>query len=643
MCALSPGSLLQQAFHISIRLQPYDFTPPIYSERVMEDHIFGTFSTDALKVTHERAAALGLQHRVRTIPLDPLPYEPFTLMVSSGSNFAPQEVLLCYTTDGTPPLLTSSQLPFTLLQRVWNTISWSYVTEWQVTVPGFADGTPFRYRIAGREVGGEWQWAEWPHPQRVVEKAFMQGEAAALMSAPAEATDFTRLIDTLTPPQWAQEAVIYQIFIDRFARDDDERWQDSDPALPYGGTLRGVMRHLEHIATLGMTCIWLTPLFPSPTYHGYDATDYYEVEPRFGTKADLKELIERAHALGMRVILDFICNHVSTHHPRFLEAAANPDSATRDWFWFEEDGGLGYRAFFGVPTMPELNTDAAAVREYLLEAAEMWLREVDADGYRLDYAHGPSHAFWAAFWQRVKQTKADAWCFGEVVDTPESQRSYTGYLDGVLDFHLGEGLRHVFGYHSRDLLWLDHFMRDQEGYFPPPDQFTRPIFLDNHDMDRFTHIAIGNAEAALRLATLFLYTMPHPPILYYGTESGVGQRGGKATGGAEVAREPMGWDFSAAQQSLLAYFRTLGTLRQREAAMRPRQRDTLLLSADSGLWRLRRDDAELLLAINRAPIPTRLHHAALHGTFMDLLKDETVELNGTMELGGVAGRLLKAL
>jgi cyclomaltodextrinase len=605
----------------------------------VEEHIFGTFSTDALKMTHERASALGLQHRVRTIPHDPQPDEPFRLIVTSGANFAPQAVVVFYTTDGTLPTPESPHLPMVLTHRVWNTIGWGYVTEWQVEMPGLADGTVLRYRIAGREAGQAWQWAEWPHPQRIVEEALIRGEAA-LHTRPTHPTEFTRLIDRRTPPAWVEEAIIYQVFVDRFARGDDEPWQDLPLDAFHGGTLRGITRHLDHIAALGMTCIWLTPLFPTPNHHGYDATDYYDVEARFGTKADLKELVERAHALGMRVILDFICNHVSNRHPKFLEALTNPNSTTREWFFFE-DGGQAYRSFFGVATMPEFNTDTPAVRDYLFNAAEMWIREMDIDGYRLDYAHGPTHAFWAEFWQRVKQTKADAWCFGEVVDTPESQLSYVGYLDGVLDFHLGEGLRHVFGTHNRDLVWLDHFMHDHDGYFPPQEQFSRPIFLDNHDMDRFLHIAVGNAEAALRLAALFLYSLPHPPILYYGTEIGMEQRAGKAGLGPEVARGPMQWEFSAAQRQLMGYFQKLAEVRRREPAMRPTERETLTVTADSYLGWHRRGDSELLFALNRASTPTVLHHVALTGTFVDVMTDARLTLEGALELGAVQGRLLK--
>lgn len=611
----------------------------------MEDHIFGTFSNDQLKLLHERASALGLQHRVRTLPLDPAPGEPFVLIVTSGADFAAQEVVGCYTTDGQAPSLESAQVRFEPRRRVWNTIAWAYETEWQATMPALPEGTLLRYRIAGREAGGAWQWADWPHPQRIVEEALVHGEAAVLRASPGLGSDFARSIDSFAPPAWAQEAVIYQIFLDRFARHDGQPWATLPLDAFHGGTLQGVIERLDHIASLGATCLWLSPLFPSPTYHGYDATDYYAVEPRLGTKADLKELVEQAHARGIRVLLDFICNHLSDQHPHFEQALAEPEGEQARWFWLDAGHAPhGYRSFFGVRTMPEFNTDYPPVREYLIGAAQMWLREVGVDGFRLDYAHGPSHAFWAEFWRAVKEAKPDAWCFGEVVDTPESLRSYAGYLDGVLDFHLGEGLRHVFATRTKDLAWLDHFLRDHEAFFPPPERFSRPVFLDNHDMDRFLFRAAGDAEAALRLAALFLYSLPHPPLLYYGTENALVQRYGKADGyGLEVSREPMVWEFSEAQRRLVAYFQRLAALRHHEPAMRPTHRETLFVTADSYLARHERDGLGLLLALNRAPVSDTLRHSALRGSFQELLSERIVELDGALEIGPVQGCVLKAL
>ena len=130
-------------------------------------------------------------------------------------------------------------------------------------------------------------------------------------------------VDRERVPDWLRDAVIYQVFVDRFAR--PVACRSPSPSTPggfYGGTLRGVTERLDHLADLGATCIWLSPIFPSPSHHGYDATDYRSIEPRLGTEADLRELIEAAHARGLRILLDYVVNHVSSAHPAFRRRAA---------------------------------------------------------------------------------------------------------------------------------------------------------------------------------------------------------------------------------------------------------------------------------------------------------------------------------
>ncbi|MDQ4076738.1 MAG: alpha-amylase family glycosyl hydrolase [Chloroflexota bacterium] len=608
----------------------------------MEEHIFGTFSTDQLKFLHERTSALGVQHRVRTVPRDPSPGEAFTLMVTSGPDFPMQEMVAYYTTDGSEATEESDRLIFQPTRRYWSTAAWGYVTEWQVEMSGLPEGTLFRYRIGARSAAGTWHWADWPDPKRVVEEALVLDEAPPLQAEPGVGSTFARSIDHFAPPQWAQEAVVYQVFLDRFARENDEPWPAGISLLAiHGGTLRGTIQKLDHIARLGATCIWLSPLFPSPTHHGYDATDYYGVEPRLGSRADLKELVDRAHALDVRVMLDFVCNHVCDEHPFFQQALAEPTSELREWFGFDPGyAPHGYRTFFGVKSMPELNTDCPAVRDYLLDAATMWVREFDIDGFRLDYAHGPSHAFWAHFWRSLKQIKPDVWCFGEIVDTPDNQLSYLGYLDGVLDFQVEDMLRRVFAHGSRNLIQWDHFLRDHEAFFPPQSRFSRPAFLDNHDMDRFLFVAGGSVER-LRLASLVLYTLPNPPILYYGTEVALEQQYDKGEWGLEVSREPMRWELVERRADLVAFFQQLGALRQQEPAMRPTFRETLHVTEDQYLGRHVREESVLFLALNRAEEAATIHHPTLQGTFYDLLTATRVTLDGSVDLGALEGRLLK--
>lgn len=607
----------------------------------MEEHIFGTFSTDRLKALHDRAEASGVQHRARRQPRDPAPGEAVTLYATTGLDEPVAEVRAFFTTDGRAPDESSASCPFEPVGRRWHTLAWRYVTAWQATLPGQPDGTLLRYIVGARTRDG-WRWADWPHPQAVVEEALVAGEGTQAAAASRSPSRFALSIDRFAPPAWAQEAVVYQIFLDRFARDDDAPWPQVDSLFDvHGGTLRGATAKLDHVRSLGATCVWLSPLFPSPTHHGYDATDFYAVEPRLGTTDDLRRFVREAHVRGIRVLLDFVPNHVSDQHPRFRAARADPRSPDRAWFRFDPSQPIGYRAFFGVPSMPELDTDHPAARDYLLGAAEQWLRDFDVDGFRLDYAHGPSHDFWAHFWRAVKRLKPDAWCFGEIVDTPDAQRAYEGLLDGVLDFHVGDALRRVFAHGTSDLRWLATFLRDHEAFFPPPARLSRPVFLDNHDMDRFL-FAAGGEVARLRLAALVLYTLPHPPLLYYGTEVALPQRLGQGEGwGLEVSREPMDWARIDSEAELLRFFQRLGVLRRRAPAMRPQRRTPLVATADQWLVRLARDDHALLLALNRADAPTVLHHNALRGTFHDLLTDETLTLDGTLALDATAGRLLE--
>ena len=222
--------------------------------------------------------------------------------------------------------------------------------------------------------------------------------------------------------------------VDRFAPAPDRWLEPAEMETFVGGNLRGVIDHLDYVASLGVTAIWLTPIFKVGSYHGYDTIDYKEIDPRFGTKADLAELVQAAHGRGLRVILDFVANHSSHQFEFFQQALADPASAHRELYDFDPAYQHGYRSFFTDATMPQFNHDHPEARAYLLDAARYWLREFGVDGYRLDYAAGPSHDFWSAFGAACKEVNPDCWTFGEVTLGSEALRTYTGRLDGCLDF-----------------------------------------------------------------------------------------------------------------------------------------------------------------------------------------------------------------
>ncbi|MER3485524.1 MAG: alpha-amylase, partial [Chloroflexota bacterium] len=360
------------------------------------------------------------------------------------------------------------------------------------------------------------------------------------------------------------------------------------------GSLGGITESLPYLADLGVTCLWLSPIFPSPSHHGYDATDYFSVEPRLGTLEDLRALCVAAHDRGIRILLDFVANR----HPAFRHAIANPDAPERDWFTFTS-WPTSYRTFFGVSTMPRLNTDHPQVRAYLIDAAQYWLL-LGIDGFRLDYANGPSHAFWTAFRASTQTVSSDAALIGEVVETAELQRSYLGRLDGTLDFLLLQQFRAFFAFDAITASMFDTFLRRHLGYFPAT--FILPSFLDNHDMNRFLWIAQGD-KRRLKLAALCQFTLPHPPIVYYGTEVGLSQRRDlthpDGSRRLEESRLPMLWG-EEQDRDLLAYYRSLIAARRARPSLWRGKRTTLLCD-DEGLLavKITQGDDLAIVALNR--------------------------------------------
>jgi len=424
------------------------------------------------------------------------------------------------------------------------------------------------------------------------------------------------VVDEWTIPHWLRTAVIYQIFVDRFAPDPDRSFADeSDLSRFFGGTLRGIASRLEYLRELGVTCLWLTPIFPAPSHHGYDPTDHYSIEPRLGSEADFRALIEAAHRHGLRIMLDFVANHVSRRHPAFVAAQRDPASPQRDWFFFRRYPDE-YESFYDVPDQPIVNSDHPAVREYLIDAARHWLSR-GVDGFRLDHAHGATHAFWSAFRAATRAVKADAAIVGEITDTPERMLSFAGRMDGVLDFHVLELLRGFFAFQSIPASQFDRALRRHYAYFA--DALALPTFLDNHDMNRFLW-SVGGDARRLKLAALCQFTLPQPPIVYYGTEVGLSQR--QAVGRLEEARLPMRWGHEQ-DQAVLAFYRDAIALRRQTPDVWSLPRETVLVDDARGLYAYR--CGAYTVYLNNGAAPARLECRPAQ---LALVTDAAVTLRG---------------
>ena len=569
---------------------------------IMEDFVFGRLEADETTLAGERKRWSGVRHQYAIEPLDPAPHQPVEITVSVGRAVLVDRVTVYVSTDGRAPAgeRGAARRGFAIeLQRCetrWQPLYWDYVDIWRGTIPGQPEGTHVRYRIEGwhsREPSIS-HWSREMNIDGTVERPTLYGYS----------------VDSFETPAWAHEAIVYHIFVDRFAPAGDDfasawsRWLEPAEMNDFiGGNLRGVIAKLDYIANLGATAIWLSPIFLTNTYHGYDTVDYYAIDPRFGAKTDLRDLVEQAHQRGLRVILDFVANHTSDEFPPFLEALHDPHSPKRQWYSFGPDYVHGYRTFFTARHMPQLDLENPDARAFLLDAARYWLKEFGIDGYRLDYAAGPSHDFWSAFYAACKQVKADVWLFGEVTLGSDWLRTYTGRLDGCLDFSFTRHIRRLCLAPAATTPKLTAFaaaLARTQRFFPA--SFTRPTFLDNHDMNRFLWMA-GNDKQRLRFAAALMLAFGGAPILYYGTEVGLSQPRSKGPH-REESRHPMLWG-AAQDAELLAYFQGLIAFRRRHPALVYGEITTLAIDDEQGVWLAERRHGgdRALIVVNASPEP----------------------------------------
>ncbi|HET9818853.1 MAG TPA: alpha-amylase family glycosyl hydrolase [Rhodanobacteraceae bacterium] len=356
----------------------------------------------------------------------------------------------------------------------------------------------------------------------------------------------------------APSNVYYEIFV--------RSWYDTNGDGI--GDLNGVTAKLDYLQRLGVSGIWLMPINPSPSYHGYDVTDYRAINPQYGTMADFERLLREAHQRGIKVIMDLVANHSSNESPWF-KAAQDAHSRYRDWYtwatpatdpkavsatggpaWHTLPDGQSYLGIF-VAEMPDLNYDNPVVRQQMIEIGKFWLAK-GVDGFRLDAAQ---HVYddletdwdntsvlrknldwWREFHRGIDKTNPHAWLVGEVARHHASELvPWMGALDAVFNFPLAERLvRSAEEERDRDIGAT--LRRVDKAYrVAAHGRFDDAPFLSNHDQERVMSQLDGN-PGHMRMAAAMLLTLPGHPFVYYGEE--LGMRGQKPD---RHLREPMRW------------------------------------------------------------------------------------------------------
>lgn len=386
---------------------------------------------------------------------------------------------------------------------------------------------------------------------------------------------------------WRNGALVYQVIVDRFAPSADlaskahlypapkqlRRWEEFPEKGGYldghevwsheidfwGGDLVSLRQRLGYIAGLGADVLYLCPIHLAWTNHGYDGLDYQQVRPEYGSRDDLKQLTEDAHARGMRVVLDGVFNHMGRNSPAFQEALINPDDPHRGWFNFHPEYPGGARAWANAVNLPELVIENPAVQDHLWAGSDSvvrsWLRD-GIDGWRLDVAFELGPDYLAQLTAAAHEEKPGSLTLGEVCNYPAG---WFPALDGVLNFTL----REIVLLLANQQISAAHAQRMLERFFTDAD-YEHLLkcwnYLDNHDVPRLTD-TVPNL-AARKLAAVLQFTLPGSVNLYYGTELG-------QTGGADPAnRAPMRWDLVNESNNVLRFHHQLIAIRRRHRALR---------------------------------------------------------------------------
>ncbi|MBW6465087.1 MAG: hypothetical protein K0B06_01115 [Brevefilum sp.] len=573
----------------------------------VKDHIFGDLDQPQNAVRWFIDRYRGVRHNHRMTPVRPKPGETVNLHATVSSDLNIESVFVWLTTDDWQHHHVEK---LTKARTVWNTALWSYLQEWVITIPPQPAGTMLRYKI-GAELQGSSK----------ILYADSQSEDFET------ATHFSTWYGEDTQPGWAERAITYQIFVDRFNPGEDRSWASyTDLKKPFGGTLQGIIEKMPFIKSMGFNTVWLTPIFDSPSHHGYDISDYYQINPRLGSMEDFMKLVKVAHLHKIKVILDFVANHCSSEHPYFQDAVSDPDSPYRDYFVWKD--WPEYECFYNVRTMPKLNLSYGnPARDYLFKTAQFWLK-TGLDGFRLDYAHGPEQDFWVDFRRACTAINPEVWTFAEIVQPPDVQANYACGVSGALDFLLCQVLRLTFGQREWPLDKFAAFLQNHFDYFP--EDFSLPAFLDNHDMNRFLFTSELD-EKLLKLALLVLYTLPGPPIVYYGTEIPLSQRQSiheKGAQGFDEARLPMDWG-AVEESDLPGYLAKLAEIRQ--TTPRIYQQGWKLFSSGDHkdfivLTKTREEGLYLLINRSEKTVSWQLNETVFR-IFVDLVTDHRFTVN----------------
>lgn len=404
-----------------------------------------------------------------------------------------------------------------------------------------------------------------------VEALCYYGDCYEMVGTPARSDyfqlPFNHRADRLSVPEWAKDAIVYNIFPDSFA--DGKREISASTGsrnAGIGGTIQGITDNLDYIASMGFNCIYLNPIFVAESYHRYDTLDYYQVDPHMGTNDDLHALVEKAHFSGIRVILDGVFNHISSSHFMFQDVLQKGLHSKYYSCFYKLPAQPKlpapgthpeYTCFSYVSNMPKTNTADPYLKQYFCDVGTYWIREFGIDGWRLDVANELDDGFLRAFRTAVKAANPEALIVGEVWENAAHYMN-GDMLDSAMNYDFRRYCRRFF---AEEVVNADVFdtnlstllLRYRENAL-----FAQLNLLDSHDVSRYLTLCCQNIDK-MELSVLFQMTFPGMPCVFYGDEKGL------CGLDEHEYRQAMAWQKNHPLEEI---YRSLITLRKAHPALR---------------------------------------------------------------------------
>lgn len=423
--------------------------------------------------------------------------------------------------------------------------------------------------------------------------------------------------DIVAPNKQFEGRVFYQIFPERFAQASNKTytsyinmdWNTDEPdnLCFAGGDLTGIREKLPYLKDLGIGAIYMTPIHQSVSAHKYDIDDYFSVDKMFGNLDDLKALVDAAHALDIKIVLDLVFNHSSYYNPMFQDVVANgKKSKYYDWYFVygnkPSKSKLNYNTFADVWMMPKLNTNNPEVQDYLCSVGEVYLRNYGVDGYRLDVAFDVSHEFWRIFKRRMQAIKPDVFVIGEDWQNSESFLGNDQW-DSVMNYPFKYACDRFFVENRYDAKSFCSFLNSVLMRYKDGTNANMLNLIDSHDTPRFFETLNKNKNLQLLTLSLLMF-YPGCPMIYYGDEIFMD--------GAfdPYNRKCMRWDSAEYHSAEHAVVKDLLKMRQKDVL---KKGDTRIYEMD-GLACIERsyNGTTLVLAVNHSGNAVKLNQEIVY-------------------------------